>query len=292
MGGPLVLRVMPNPDAAVRETIVQRAVADQGYPTPTGRGRRRRRGPWRSVHGDGASRRCSTARRVSIGRLLLRRCRRRCGGSRTDEQWLSCSCTTLDPQPVIDSLDAAGVDIGALGVDARLDEIREAAARRLAGFDGVLSGSTTAARRWAGGDLPRRHPPLQHAGDARRIVQRARLDQRQPVPARVRRRVHCGVVAVRAAGSSADRPSPVGAITASLSRRFVDAYRRLSPPINLDVVEWFETLQYGALRRCRCDLADRHPIVGAKHPFRIAAPAMIRQLTMITETKIELPPTG
>ena len=36
LGGPLVLRVMPNRDTAVRETIVQRMVAEQGYPTPRG----------------------------------------------------------------------------------------------------------------------------------------------------------------------------------------------------------------------------------------------------------------
>ncbi len=33
MAGPLVLRVMPT-TGAVSETIVQRVVADQGYPTP------------------------------------------------------------------------------------------------------------------------------------------------------------------------------------------------------------------------------------------------------------------
>jgi aminoglycoside phosphotransferase (APT) family kinase protein len=32
--GPHVLRVMPNPDAGLREAIVQRLVAEQGYPTP------------------------------------------------------------------------------------------------------------------------------------------------------------------------------------------------------------------------------------------------------------------
>src|SRR4051794_41802893 len=34
LAGPLVLRVMPSRDAGVREAIVQRTIAGQGYPTP------------------------------------------------------------------------------------------------------------------------------------------------------------------------------------------------------------------------------------------------------------------
>jgi hypothetical protein len=70
--------------------------------------------------------------------------------------------------------------------------------------------------------------------------------------------------------------SAVGAITGSLAHRFIDSYRRIAP-INLDVVEWFETLQYA---RCLAAVATSpldHPIIGARHPFRIAAPAMIHK---------------
>ncbi|HZY09103.1 MAG TPA: hypothetical protein VFE69_15200, partial [Ilumatobacteraceae bacterium] len=34
LAGPLVLRVMPNQNAGIRESIVQRTVAEQGYATP------------------------------------------------------------------------------------------------------------------------------------------------------------------------------------------------------------------------------------------------------------------
>ena len=34
LAGPLVLRVMPSRDAGVREAVVQRTVAEQGYATP------------------------------------------------------------------------------------------------------------------------------------------------------------------------------------------------------------------------------------------------------------------
>ena len=73
-----------------------------------------------------------------------------------------------------------------------------------------------------------------------------------------------------------------------LARRFIDTYRRMAP-INLDVVEWFETLQYG---RCLAAVAMAplidDGIVGDTHPFRKSAPAMIRQVRTITDVTIEL----
>ncbi len=80
----------------------------------------------------------------------------------------------------------------------------------------------------------------------------------------------------------------IDGITGSLAHRFIDAYRRQAP-INLDVVEWFETLQYA---RCLAAVAmarSDHPIIGAKHPFRIAAPAMLRQVRMITDVALDMP---
>jgi aminoglycoside phosphotransferase (APT) family kinase protein len=83
--------------------------------------------------------------------------------------------------------------------------------------------------------------------------------------------------------------APLRLITGSFARRFVDAYRRKAP-INLDVVEWFETLQYGRCLAAVATAAADDPIVGEHHPFRVAAPAMIRQVRMITDVTIELPP--
>ena len=53
----------------------------------------------------------------------------------------------LDPMPVVDALVAAGINIGALGVDARLAEVRRRHARRRRDSTACCRGSTTIARR-------------------------------------------------------------------------------------------------------------------------------------------------
>ena len=73
--------------------------------------------------------------------------------------------------------------------------------------------------------------------------------------------------------------------------RFIDSYRKRAP-INLDVVEWFETLQYARCLAAVVSLPTDDAVVGAKHPFRIAAPAMVRQVRMITDVTIAAPPVG
>jgi aminoglycoside phosphotransferase (APT) family kinase protein len=78
------------------------------------------------------------------------------------------------------------------------------------------------------------------------------------------------------------------AITGSLSHRFVDAYRKVAP-INLDVVEWFETLQYGRCLAAVVTMPIDDEIVGERHPFRLAAPAMVHQVRTITGVTIEIP---
>ena len=115
MRGPLVLRVMPT-DGPVSETIVQRVVAEQGYPTPR-------------VVVDGVDHELGGAFMVmehvdgvqllaglGMGRLLLQlpaTLRRLAHQMSTAALRLHA----LDPMPVIDALVAAGINVGALGVD-------------------------------------------------------------------------------------------------------------------------------------------------------------------------------
>lgn len=287
--GPLVLRVMPNPDAAIVETIVQRTVANQGYPTPL-------------VVLDGSDEALGGSFMVmqrvegvpllaglSIGGALLSlpKTLRRVASQLSVA---SVQLHDLDPQPVIDGLDAAGVDMSTRGVTGRINEIRAAAATSLGGFDELL--------RW----LDRGRPPLTPAvvchGDIHPFNMLMTSDDSFNVldwtnANLCRREFDVGFTAALLQCAPIAVPSivkkPLGAVTGALARRFVDTYRRTAP-INLDVVEWFEVLQYGRCLAAVATTSTDDAIVGASHPFRISAPAMIRQLRIITGVEIELPP--
>jgi aminoglycoside phosphotransferase (APT) family kinase protein len=287
MSGPLVLRVMPI-DGAISEAIVQRVVAEQGYPTPrvvvdgndSGLG-----GAFIVMeHVDGEP----LLAGLGLGRLLLQlpaTVRRLAHQMSTAALRLHA----LDPKPVTDALVDAGIDVGSLGVEARFAEVREAARTTSAGFDAVVA--------WLERHRPSMAPAVVCHGDIHPFNMLVAPDGSFNVldwtnGNLCRREYDVGFTAAMLTCAPLEVPSiarrPVGAITVSLSRRFVDSYRKIAP-INLDVVEWFETLQYA---RCLAAVATSSiddPIIGAKHPFRLAAPAMIRQVAMITETTIDLP---
>jgi aminoglycoside phosphotransferase (APT) family kinase protein len=196
----------------------------------------------------------------------------------------------LDPQPVIAELERAGIDITKLGVEARFAEISAAAQSSFSGFEELLA--------WLYRHAPSLTPAVVTHGDIHPFNMlvdtdgsfnvldwtNANLCRREYDIGFTAALLQCAPIAVPRIGERALR-----AITGSLARRFIDAYRR-TEPINLDVVEWFETLQYA---RCLAAVvmaplvADG--IVGPRHPFRIAAPAMVRQVRMITGVRIQLP---
>ena len=287
MTGPLVLRVMPL-DGAISETIVQRVVAEQGYPTPrvlidgndSGLG-----GAFMVMeHVDGDP----LLAGLGIGRLLLQlpAVMRRLAHQMSTA---ALRLHALDPKPVKDALFDAGIDVGSLGVEARLAEVREAARTTSAGFDAVLA--------WLEQRRPSMGPAVVCHGDIHPFNMLVASDGSFNVldwtnGNLCRREYDVGFTAALLLCAPLEVPRiarrPLGAVTGSLSRRFVDSYRRFAP-INLDVVEWFETLQYA---RCLAAVATSpidHPIMGTKHPFRLAAPAMIKQVRMITDTTIEIP---
>jgi aminoglycoside phosphotransferase (APT) family kinase protein len=287
LSGPLVLRVMPT-DGPVSETIVQRGVADQGYPTPRvvvdgvdeGLG-----GAFMVMeHVDGVQ----LLAGLSMGRLLLQ-LPATLRGLAHQMSTAALQLHALDPMPVVDALIAAGINVGSLGVDARLAEVRGAARTTSAGFEGVLT--------WLDKHRPAMTPAVICHGDIHPFNMLVTPDGSFNVldwtnGNLCRREYDVGFTAALLQCAPLEAPKvarrPVGAITGSLAHRFVDSYRRIAP-VNLDVVEWFEALQYA---RCLAAVATSpldHPIIGAKHPFRISAPAMIRQLRMITDTTIELP---
>jgi len=286
--GPLVLRVMPSPGGAV-ETIVQRTVANHGYPTPL-------------VVLDGNDQALGGAFMVmqraegvallaglSIGRALwtLPKTVRRVASQLSVA---SVQLHDLDPLPVVEALDEAGVDIASLGVAGRINEIRAAAERSLAGFDELLA--------WLDLGRPAMTPAVVCHGDIHPFNMLIAEDDSFCVldwtnANLCRRELDVGFTASLLQCAPIEVPAiarkPFGALTGALARRFIDTYRRMAP-INLDVVEWFEVLQYGRCLAAVATTSTDDAIVGASHPFRLSAPAMIRQLRIITGVQIELPP--
>ncbi|MEP7046403.1 MAG: phosphotransferase [Ilumatobacteraceae bacterium] len=286
--GDLVLRVMPGPRAPVAETIVQRAVADQGYPSPRvlldgfddavgGRYMVMERADGRPLLED-----------LGIGRALLglpktlRRIARQLSIA-------SVQLHSLDPRPIADALSAAGIDIAALGVETRLAEVRRAAGASKAGFGGLLA--------WLDQRRPTMTPAVVCHGDIHPFNMLTTADESYSLldwtnASICRREYDVGFTAALLQCAPIDAPTfarrPVAAVTGSLSRHFIDTYRRMSP-INLDVVEWFEVLQYGRCLAAVTTLPVDDPTIGAQHPFRRSAQAMCRQVRIITGNNIELP---
>ena len=281
--GPLVLRVMPT-QGPVAETIVQRVVAEQGYPTPR-------------VMADGVDDDLGGAFMVmehvdgvqllaglGLGRLLLQlpaTLRRLAHQMSTATLRLHA----LHPMPVVDALIAAGINVGALGVDARMAEVRAAARSTSAGFEGVLT--------WLENHRPAMTPAVICHGDIHPFNMLVTADGSFNVldwtnANLCRREFDVGFTAalLHCAPLAAPRivQRPVGSITGSLAHRFVDSYRRVAH--NLDVVEWFRTavrpMPYRRKRHARRPDHQREASFGS--PRRV-----IRQLTMVTETTIRLP---
>jgi aminoglycoside phosphotransferase (APT) family kinase protein len=192
----------------------------------------------------------------------------------------------LDPQPLIDRLRDVGVDVAALGVHARLAEI-DAAAAGSTGFAELAA--------WLRSRRPVMTPVVVCHGDIHPFNMLETgygsfelLDWTNANLCRREFDVGCTAALLNCAPLDVPRiaRAPVRALTTSLSQRFIKAYREQAP-INLDIVEWFETLQYG---RCLAEVAlapiKNDGIVGPRHPFRISAPAMIRQVQIITDVTV------
>ncbi|MEP7115063.1 MAG: phosphotransferase [Ilumatobacteraceae bacterium] len=288
LSGPLVLRVMPQPDVGLRETIVQRGVADQAYPTP----RVVMSGFEESLGGafmvmeraDGVQ----LLAGLGIGSALLslpkilRRVARLLSVA-------TVQLHALNPLPITRALDAAGIDVAALGVEARFSEVRAAAAVSSGGFDQLLG--------WLESRRPGLTPAVVCHGDIHPFNMLVTADDSFTMldwtnGNLCRREYDVGFTAalLNCAPMTVPRIAvrPLRAITGSLAHRFVDSYRRQAP-INLDVVEWFETLQYA---RCLAAVATapvNDEIISAALPFRAAAAAMVHQVRVITGVTIDVP---
>ena len=286
--GRLVLRVMPNRERAMHETIVQRAVADGGFPTPpvlhdgyeealggafmimpfaTGR-------PPMAGLGPGSL--------LSIPRLLRR--------LPVQLAEVALQLHMIDPQPIATALREAGVGGTGDGADSRLNMIKAAAETSGAGFDRLLvwfdhrrphdpplvmchgdlhpfnlliddAGNTTVLD-WTNGELMPREFDVGFAAGLLR----------------------CAPIKVPAAFAPILRR-----LTAWLARRFVETYER-SSTLNAERRAWFEALQHA---RCLAEVATARSgltnIVGADHPFETSAAAMTTRLADLTGITVSLP---
>ena len=248
--GPLVLRVMPERARAEHEIILQRTVADQGFPTPRVLARRLRRVTRRNVHGDAAVGRHITdvgPRARSL--FALPRLLRRLPVQLAD---VAARLHELDPAPVTAALADAGLDVVrwcryAARRDRRRRDDRQPRLRRTARLvprhrhrvRPTSSSATVTCTRSTSSSTPTATSPCSTGRTA--TCCRASSTSGSPRHSCAVRRSVCR--SSRRAGSAA---SPRG-----WPHRFVTTYER-SAPLDAQMVSWFEALQYA---RCLAEVA-------------------------------------
>jgi aminoglycoside phosphotransferase (APT) family kinase protein len=301
--GRLVLRVMPNRERALHEIIVQRTVADSGFPTP------------RVLH-DGFDEALggsfmimpfavgrSPLSGLRVGSLLsLPRLLRRLPVQLAD---VALQLHALDPQPVAAALRDAGFGEASAesagaetiqaetihdGADSRLAMVESAVATDSSGFDDLLA--------WFAERRPLRPPLVLCHGDLHPFNLLVGPDGTTTVldwtnGDLMPREFEVGFTAafLRCAPISvprAVRPA-LRRLTAWLAERFVSTYVR-SSPLDHQRLAWFEALQYS---RCLAEVATARggltDVVGADHPFETSAEAMTARLAVITGITVRLP---
>jgi aminoglycoside phosphotransferase (APT) family kinase protein len=285
--GPLVLRVMPDRARAEHEIIVQRTVAEQGFPTPKvlAHGFDEALGGAFMVMPLSAG--TSPMSSLGAGTLFaLPRLLRRLPDQLAE---MAIRLHALDPAPVAAALADAGLDASD-GVESRLTAIGFAGTTGGRGFDALLD--------WfrdhrpsqpdvvvCHGDL---HPfNLLVDGDGHTTVldwTNGDLLPREFDVGFTAAFLRCAPIRVPKFAARG-----LGRVTAWVADRFVTTYER-SAPIDHQMVTWFEALQ---LARCLAEVATARSglshVVDDRHPFEVSADAMSRRLATLTGITIALP---
>jgi len=286
--GRLVLRVMPNRERARHEIVVQRAVADAGFPTP------------RVLH-DGDDDAVGGAFMImpfaagkppmaglgpgsllSVPRLLRR--------LPVQLAEVAVQLHTLDPQPIGAALQRAGLGGRGDGAESRLQAIASAAATSSRGFDRLLT--------WFDERRPHDPPLVMCHGDLHPFNLMVDDDGHTTVldwtnGELMPREFEVGFSAgflrcapIKVPGFA--RPV-VRRLTAWMAQRFIDTYE-LSATLDPQRLAWFEALQHA---RCLAEVATARSgltnIVDEKHPFETSADAMTFRLAELTGITISLP---
>lgn len=291
--GPLVVRVMPDRLAGVRESVVQQTVAAQGFRTPQvllagvddelG-------GPFIVMP--------LVAGKPLLGGLALGPSLLRLPGilRRLPVQLADAALElhALDPAPLEAALQEAGVSSGVRSATRRLDEVAAAAQSGARGFaevsswlsDRVVDPSVTVTGAViCHGDLH----PFNLLEDEHGVVTVLDWTNARIMP----REMEVGLTAALLRCAPLDAPGFVGPliarVTDRLARRFVSAYARHAP-LDQSAVDTFEALQYA---RCLAEVVSARrgetAVVGSDHPFEKAASGMIRRLADITSITVTLP---
>jgi len=286
--GRLVLRVMPNRERARHEIIVQRAVAEAGFPTPpvlhdgfdealggafmimpfaTGR-------PPMAGLGPGSL--------LSVPRLLRR--------LPVQLAEVALKLHAIDPEPIGAALRKADLGAAGEGAESRLSMIAAAAGTDGGGFDQLLG--------WFDQRRPHDPPLVMCHGDlhpfnlliddsGRTTVldwTNGELMPREFDVGFSAGLLRCAPIKVPAAAGPIVRR-----VTAWLARRFIATYER-SAALNGERLAWFEALQHA---RCLAEVATARSglshIVDANHPFETSAAAMTVRLAEITGITVSLP---
>jgi len=286
--GRLVLRVMPNRERAVHEIIVQRAVADTGFPTPpvlhdgyddalggafmimpyaTGK-------PPMAGLGPGSL--------LSVPRLLRR--------LPVQLAEVAVQLHAVDPEPIRLALEQGGLGGRVDGAQSRLEAVRFAAEIDSGGFDQLLT--------WFEQRRPHDPPLVLCHGDLHPFNLLIDDDGRTTVldwtnAELMPREFEIGFTAglVRCAPIKVPRVVRplVRRLTAWMAQRFIETYERTTT-IDAERVAWYEALQHS---RCLAEVVTARiglsNVVDANHPFETSAAAMTVRLAELTGVTISLP---
>ncbi|MCU1391792.1 MAG: aminoglycoside phosphotransferase [Ilumatobacteraceae bacterium] len=304
--GPLVLRVMPDPVGAARESIVQRMVAEQGFPTPSVLAAGNDAGIGGAFM---IMRRAAGTSPVAGLDLGPREMLRLPGVLRRLPAQLAAVAQrlhALDPTPIREAFaavdtttagdataaadDSGSVPGGRHGIDARLRLIRGTA--EVAGTDGFgdladwldRNRPSTSTEVVCHGDL---HPFNLLVDDDGVVTV---LDWTNANV--VRREFDLGFTSGLLRCAPVDLPGflrPVGArATRWLADDFLRRYGRSA--VDTSAVRWFEVLQWA---RCLAEVASARAglsdTVGTEHPFETSAASMTLQVRRATNVDIRLP---
>ena len=286
--GPLVLRVMPDRSRAERESIVQRAVAATGFPSP-------------AVLLAGYDESLGGAFMVmpfaagksplsGLGRGSLLRVPRLLRQLPVQLAEIAVRLHRVDPAPVAAALADGGYSASGNGVEPRLAVIRAAAGTHSRGFDRLLD--------WFADHRPDQPTLVVCHGDIHPFNLLVDSDGRVTVldwtnGDLMPREYDIGFSAglLRCAPFSVPKLArPVfDRLTSRLADRFVSVYER-SFPVDPAMLAFFEALQYA---RCLAEVATARSgltnIVDDRHPFEISAAAMTRRLAALTGITVILP---